>query len=216
MIKTENISLSYGEISVLKEISINIKEGEFVSIVGDSGAGKTTLLQILGTLENPKSGKIWINNTDITKLTDKELSIFRNKNIGFVFQFHNLLTEFTALENVCLPAFINGENRKKVKERALKILSLLNIIHRKEHKPNELSGGELQRVSIARSLINNPKIILADEPTGNLDSKNAEELHQLLLNLNKEFNQTIVVVTHNSSLAKVTNRKLEIKDGMIT
>jgi len=216
MIKTENISASYGEISVLKEISLNIKKGEFVSIIGDSGAGKTTLLQILGTLENPKSGKIWINNTDITKLTDKELSMFRNKNIGFVFQFHNLLSEFTALENVCLPAFINRESRKKVKERALKLLSLLNIEHRKEHKPNELSGGELQRVAIARSLINNPKIILADEPSGNLDSKNAEDLHQLLLQLNKEFNQTIVVVTHNNSLAEITNRKLEIQDGMIT
>ena len=215
MIKAENITLNYGELKVLKGVNLHIKEGEFVSIIGASGAGKTTLLQILGTLENPTSGSVWINNTDITKLSDKNLSVFRNENIGFVFQFHNLLVEFTALENVCLPAFIKGENRKKVEQRALKLLKLLNIENRKEHKPNELSGGEQQRVAVARSLINNPKIILADEPSGNLDSKNAKDLHNLLLKLNKELNQTIVVVTHNKTLANITSRKLEIKDGII-
>ena len=215
MIKAKNITLDYGELKVLKGVNLHIKEGEFISIIGASGAGKTTLLQILGTLENPTSGSVWINNTDITKLSDKELSIFRNKNIGFVFQFHNLLVEFTALENVCLPAFIKGENRKKVEKRALELLKLLNIENRKEHKPNELSGGEQQRVAVARALINNPKIILADEPSGNLDSKNAEDLHNLLLKLNKELNQTIVVVTHNKTLANITSRKLEIKDGII-
>ena len=215
MIKANNIHLSFGDLEVLKGVNLHIKEGEFISIVGASGAGKTTLLHILGTLENSNTGSIWINNTDITNLSDKELSIFRNENIGFVFQFHNLLVEFTALENVCLPAFIKGENRKVVKERALELLKLLNIENRSSHKPSELSGGEQQRVAVARALINSPSIILADEPSGNLDSKNAEELHNLLLKLNKELNQTIVVVTHNNKLANITGRKLEIKDGVI-
>ena len=215
MIKANNIHLSFGDLEVLKGVNLHIKEGEFISIVGASGAGKTTLLHILGTLENSNTGSVWINNTDITNLSDKELSIFRNENIGFVFQFHNLLVEFTALENVCLPAFIKGENRKEVEERALKLLKLLNIENRKDHKPNELSGGEQQRVAVARALINSPSIILADEPSGNLDSKNAEDLHNLLLKLNKELNQTIVVVTHNNKLANITGRKLEIKDGVI-
>ena len=215
MIKAENITLNYGELEVLKGVNLHIKEGEFISIIGASGAGKTTLLHILGALENSNTGSVWINNTNITNLSDKGLSIFRNENIGFVFQFHNLLVEFTALENVCLPAFIKGENRKVVEKRALELLKLLNIENRKDHKPNELSGGEQQRVAVARALINSPSIILADEPSGNLDSKNAEELHNLLLKLNKELNQTIVVVTHNNKLANITGRKLEIKDGII-
>ena len=215
MIKAKDIHLNYGELKVLKGVNLNIEKGDFVSIVGSSGAGKTTLLQLLGTLENPTEGSIVINGTHITKLSDQELSSFRNKNIGFIFQFHNLLVEFTALENVCLPAFIKGENRKEVEERALELLKLLNIENRKDHKPNELSGGEQQRVAVARALINNPSIILADEPSGNLDSKNAEELHNLLLKLNKEMGQTIIVVTHNNELANITHKKLEIKDGVI-
>ena len=215
MIKAKDIHLNYGELKVLKGVNLNIEKGDFVSIIGSSGAGKTTLLQLLGTLENPTKGSIVINETDITKLSDKELSSFRNKNIGFIFQFHNLLVEFTALENVCLPAFIKGEKRKEVEERALELLKLLNIENRKDHKPNELSGGEQQRVAVARALINNPTIILADEPSGNLDSKNAEEVHNLLLKLNKEMGQTIVVVTHNNKLANITHKKLEIKDGVI-
>ena len=215
MIKANNIQLNYGDLKVLKGVNLHIKKGEFVSIVGSSGAGKTTLLQILGTLENPTNGEVIIDGTDITKLKDKGLSEFRNKNIGFVFQFHNLLAEFTALENVCLPAFIKGENKKKVEKRAMELLTLLNIENRSSHKPSELSGGEQQRVAVARALINSPSIILADEPSGNLDSKNAKELHNLLLKLNKERNQTIVVVTHNNELANITNRKLEIRDGII-
>jgi len=215
MIKVENITLNYGDLKVLKGVNLNIKEGEFVSIVGASGAGKTTLLQIIGTLENPTSGKIIIDGTDITSLSDKELSNFRNENIGFVFQFHNLLTEFTALENVCLPAFISAKNRNETEERAKELLNLLNMGHRLDHKPNELSGGEQQRVAVARALINNPSIILADEPSGNLDSENAKSLHELLQKLNKDLNFTIVVVTHNDKLANITDRKLEIKDGKI-
>lgn len=215
MIKANNIQLNYGDLKVLKGVNLHIKKGEFVSIVGSSGAGKTTLLQILGTLENPTYGEVIIDGTDITKLKDKGLSEFRNKNIGFVFQFHNLLAEFTALENVCLPAFIKGENKKEVEKRAMELLTLLNIENRSSHKPSELSGGEQQRVAVARALINSPSIILADEPSGNLDSKNAKELHNLLLKLNKERNQTIVVVTHNNELANITNRKLEIRDGII-
>jgi len=215
MIKANNIQLNYGDLKVLKGVNLHIKKGEFVSIVGSSGAGKTTLLQILGTLENPTYGEVIIDGTDITKLKDKGLSEFRNKNIGFVFQFHNLLAEFTALENVCLPAFIKGENKKEVEKRAMELLTLLNIENRSSHKPSELSGGEQQRIAVARALINSPSIILADEPSGNLDSKNAKELHNLLLKLNKERNQTIVVVTHNNELANITNRKLEIRDGII-
>ncbi len=215
MIKAKDIHLNYGELKVLKGVNLNIEKGDFVSIVGSSGAGKTTLLQLIGTLENPTEGSIEINGTDITKLSDQELSSFRNKNIGFVFQFHNLLAEFTALENVCLPAFLNGENRKDVEQRALELLKLLNIENRKDHKPNELSGGEQQRVAVARALINSASIILADEPSGNLDSKNAEELHNLLLKLNKDMGQTIVVVTHNNNLANITQKKIEIKDGVI-
>ena len=215
MIKANNIQLNYGNLPVLKGVNLHIKKGEFVSIIGSSGAGKTTLLQILGTLENPTNGEVIIDGTNITELNDKDLSNFRNENIGFVFQFHNLLAEFTALENVCLPAFIAGKEKRETQEKATELLKLLKIDHRSSHKPNELSGGEQQRVAVARALINSPSIILADEPSGNLDSENAISLHNLLLKLNQEMKQTIVVVTHNNQLANITNRKLEIKDGII-
>ena len=215
MIKANNIQYSYGKLEVLKGVNLHIKKGEFVSIPGTSGAGKTTLLQLLGTLDKIQKGSLIINNKEVNTLSQKELASFRNKEIGFVFQFHNLLVEFTALENVCLPAFIGGTDKKKAKQKGLELLALLGLTDRANHKPDELSGGEQQRVAVARALINSPSIILADEPSGNLDSKNAEELHNLFLKLNKELGQTFVVITHNKELANLGSRKLEMKDGKI-
>ena len=215
MIKANNIHYSYGKLEVLKGVDLHIKKGEFVSIVGASGAGKTTLLQLLGTLDNVQAGSLIINNKKVNNLSQKELAKFRNKEIGFVFQFHNLLVEFTALENVCLPAFIAGTNRKTAEEKGLALLKLLGLSDRASHKPDELSGGEQQRVAVARALINSPSIVLADEPSGNLDSKNADELHNLFLKLNKDLGQTFVIITHNTALANLGRRKLEMKDGKI-
>ena len=215
MIKANNIQYAYGNLEVLKGVDLHIKKGEFVSIVGASGAGKTTLLQLLGTLDDIQAGSLIINNKEVNKLSQKELAKFRNKEIGFVFQFHNLLVEFTALENVCLPAFIAGTNRKIAEEKGLALLELLGLSDRANHKPDELSGGEQQRVAVARALINSPSIVLADEPSGNLDSKNADELHNLFLKLNKDLEQTFVIITHNKALANLGSRKLEMKDGRI-
>lgn len=216
MIKAVNIQKKFRDLQVLKGVELNIKEGEIVSIVGASGAGKTTLLQILGTLDRPDSGELLINDTNVNLLKDKELSAFRNKNIGFVFQFHHLLAEFDALENVCIPAYINGTKESEVAQRAKELLEMLGLKERMHHKPAELSGGEQQRVAVARALINKPGIILADEPSGNLDSKNAEELHQLFFRLRDEFKQSFVIVTHNKELAAMSDRQLIMKDGMIT
>ena len=215
MIKANNIQYSYGNLQVLKGVNLHIKQGEFVSITGASGAGKTTLLQLLGTLDKVQTGSLIINNKEVNKLNQKELASFRNKEIGFVFQFHNLLVEFTALENVCLPAYIAGTDKKQAEQKGLELLALLGLTDRANHKPDELSGGEQQRVAVARALINSPSIILADEPSGNLDSKNAEELHNLFLRLNKELGQTFVIITHNKELANLGSRKLEMKDGKI-
>ena len=215
MIRAENIRKSFGNLEVLKGISLSISPAEIVSIVGASGAGKTTLLQILGTLLPFESGKISINNTEISSLSEKQLARFRNRNIGFVFQFHHLLPEFTAFENVCIPGYISGTARSKVESRARELLGYLGLDSRLEHKPGELSGGEQQRVAVARALINSPAVILADEPSGNLDSKNKEDLHALFLSLRKEFGQTIIVVTHDQQLADLADRKLTITDGQM-
>ena len=215
MITAKNIHLQYEKLKVLKGLNLHIQKGDFVSIIGSSGAGKTSLLNLLGSLETPSEGTIIINGTDITSLSEKKLSLFRNENIGFVFQFHNLLDEFTALENVCIPAFIAKKKKIEVEKRALELLNILNIKERKDHKPSQLSGGEQQRVAIARALINKPSILLADEPTGNLDSKNSKIIHELLLKLNRELEQTVIVVTHNEELANITQKKFEIKDGLI-
>lgn len=218
MIKATNIVKKYGDLEVLKGVSLEIADQEVVSIVGASGAGKTTLLQILGTLEKssePKSfgTEIMINGEDITKMSDRELSKFRNENIGFIFQFHQLLPEFTAIENICIPAFIRKTNKSEAEKRAKELMDYLGVSHRMNHKPNQLSGGEQQRIAVARALINQPKVVFADEPSGNLDSKNAEELHELFFNLRKEFGQTFVIVTHNEELASLTDRKLVMHDG---
>ncbi len=220
MINAKNIYKSYNGISILKGVSLEITAGKIISIVGSSGAGKTTLLQILGTLDKPSDIKnndasLFIKNTSIYSLSDKELSKFRNEQIGFIFQFHQLLPEFTALENVCLPAFIGKKKKNEVEERAKELLSYLNLTDRIHHKPNQLSGGEQQRVSVARALINNPAIIFADEPSGNLDSANAEELHKLFLDIREKFNTTFVIVTHNESLANLADIKYTMKDGLI-
>jgi lipoprotein-releasing system ATP-binding protein len=215
MIVGNNIHKKFNELEILKGVDLEIKQGEIVSIVGSSGAGKTTLLTILGTLDRPTSGSVIINNEDVSKLSDKKLAAFRNQNIGFVFQFHQLLPEFTALENVCMPALIANRNKKESEIRANELLELFNLKHRTNHKPSELSGGEQQRVAVARALINKPKVIFADEPSGNLDSQNAQELHQLFFKLRDEFNQTFVIVTHNAELAAMADRTLLMRDGVI-
>ena len=213
MIKIENIHKSYGNVEVLKGIDLNVEKGEIISIVGASGAGKTTLLQIIGTLEKPDKGSIIINNTNINALSEKKLSEFRNSNIGFVFQFHHLLPEFTALENILMPAMIKQTPRKEMEERARLLMDFLKISHRAGHKPSELSGGEQQRVAVARALINTPAVVLADEPSGNLDSVNARELHNLFFELRRQYNQTFIIVTHNEEFAEMADRKITMRDG---
>ena len=216
MIKATNINKSYGNLHVLKDVSISIDRGEVVSIVGPSGAGKTTLLQILGTLDRPDSGTLLYGDTEVSKLKEKELARFRNENIGFVFQAHHLLPEFTALENVCIPALIRGIPMKEASERALELLGFMKIDHRASHKPQALSGGEQQRVAVARALMNNPMAVLADEPSGNLDSQHARELHELFFRLREQYNQTFIIVTHNEELAAMADRKITIIDGKNT
>lgn len=215
MIRTFDIKKSYEQLQVLKGISIEIHKGEVVSIVGPSGAGKTTLLQIIGTLGKPDSGKLLINDIDVLGLEGKQLAEFRNKHIGFVFQFHHLLPEFTALENVCIPAYIARRGRTEAEKKAKELLDFLGLSERLEHKPTQLSGGEQQRVAIARALINNPSVILADEPSGNLDSQNKSELHKLFFTLRDELNQTIVIVTHDKELAEMSDRTLTMRDGLM-
>jgi lipoprotein-releasing system ATP-binding protein len=215
MIKAKNIHKSFGDLEVLKGVDLNITKGEIVSIVGPSGAGKTTLLQILGTLDKPNAGEVLVDNIDFSKLGEKDLAAFRNKHIGFIFQFHQLLPEFTALENVMIPALIARKDNKKTLQKAKEILAYLKLSDRMEHKPAELSGGEKQRVAVARALINDPALILADEPSGSLDSKNREELHRLLFDLRDRFGLTIVIVTHDKELAALSDRVIEMRDGLI-
>lgn len=215
MIQVRNVSKSFGALQVLKDIDITINQGEIVSIVGPSGAGKTTLLQIMGTLDKPDTGTIFINNIETGKLKSKKLSEFRNKNIGFVFQFHQLLPEFTALENVIIPALIGKTKESKAIQHAKELLDMMGLSDRMKHKPNELSGGEKQRVAVARSLINSPAVILADEPSGSLDSENKAELHKLFFDLQKSMNQTFVIVTHDEHLASITDRTISMQDGKV-
>lgn len=215
MISTREIIKSYNNLQVLKGINLTIQKGEIVSIVGASGAGKTTLLQIIGTLDKPDSGSVFIEDKEVTKMKQKELADFRNLHIGFVFQFHQLLPEFTALENVCMPGWISKKSSSKIEKRAKELLDYLKLTDRIHHNPSELSGGEQQRVAVARALINNPSVVLADEPSGNLDSHTAIELHDLFFNLREEFNQTFIIVTHNEELANRADRKLTIRDGVI-
>jgi lipoprotein-releasing system ATP-binding protein len=213
MIQVEHVCKSYGDLKVLRDVSLEVAQGEVVSIVGASGAGKTTLLQIIGTLDRPDSGTVRIDGTDVTTLGERQLARFRNSKIGFVFQSHNLLPEFTALENVCMPALIGGVSMEEASSEAMKLMEFLNISNRATHKPSELSGGEQQRVAVARALINRPAVILADEPSGNLDSQHARELHALFFKLRDEYKQTFIIVTHNTELAEMSDRMIVIKDG---
>jgi len=215
MIEAINIHKSFDELHVLKGVNLKVEQGEIVAIVGPSGAGKTTLLQILGTIDNPDQGLVLIDGQDVSHLNEKQQSTFRNLHLGFIFQFHQLLPEFTALENVMIPALIAGKDSKSAAQKAKELLNHLQLSDRLEHKPSELSGGEKQRVAVARALVNNPKIILADEPSGSLDTKNKKELHQLLFDLRTQFGLTIIIVTHDEALATLSDRKIEMKDGMI-
>jgi lipoprotein-releasing system ATP-binding protein len=215
MLEAKNVRKKYRDLEVLKGINLIVQKGEVVSIVGASGAGKSTLLHILGTLDTPDQGKVFLNNQELSKLKGNEMAKFRNKNMGFIFQFHNLLPEFTALENVCMPALIGNESIKKAEQRAIDLMRILGVDNRKDHKPSQLSGGEQQRTAVARALINSPSIVFADEPSGNLDSRHAEELHSLFFKLRNELGQTFVIVTHNEHLAEMADRKIEMKDGLV-
>jgi lipoprotein-releasing system ATP-binding protein len=215
MLRATAVKKSYGSLPILKGVDFEVEKGEIVSIIGASGAGKSTLLHILGTLDKPDSGTVELNGTKISGLSGELVSIFRNKNIGFVFQFHHLLPEFTALENICIPAFIAKVPKKEAEKKAMELLDMLGLKARAQHKPNELSGGEQQRIAVARALINRPTVVLADEPSGNLDSTNADALHQFFITLRENFNQTFIIVTHNEGLAKISDRVVTMKDGLI-